>query len=227
MKLIKLFCEEKSFQVDIRKLYSPLWKVQETMKDVDEGRTSRNLGIIKVSKMGGGKYFIIDGNHRVVEAIQSGSPRIEVTLDQYTPDMSRTGGAYDSMLSSAVQVVGVVQGTLKEETNVETIYRGESTANKGGVYWTNDIEYARQFTQSGRYEEIIVATIPKGAIYDAYPLPRAYVEEEVDKGLEEARKGNYKAMRLSEGSGEPNSIWVFDKSAIKVVGRGKEPKDMV
>lgn len=94
-----------------------------------------------------------------------------------------------------------------------TIYRGEYSGNRGGNFWTQDMEFARQFTQSGQDKEILVRYIHPGDIKDCSQV-YAGDPDAVDAAIAEARKEGYKAIWLNEGRGEPNSIWVFDKSAI-------------
>ena len=60
-------------QVDVRKLYAPLWKVKQTAQEVDKGDVSRsNAHPLHLKALGGGRYYVIDGNHRVLEALLAG-----------------------------------------------------------------------------------------------------------------------------------------------------------
>jgi hypothetical protein len=137
-KILSIFCEGV-FKVALSSLYSPLWKIEETIKDIGEGRVSRSDGVVKVSKIGRGRYFIIDGNHRVVEAIKRGESGITVTLDEFIPDMARTGGAYDSVVKSAIQVVSVVKSGLNE-TMVKKFDLDSRVGNDPIVY-EDDVKY--------------------------------------------------------------------------------------
>lgn len=59
--------------VDLRKLYAPLWKVRQTAQEVDKGDVSRsNAHPLHLKALGGGRYYVIDGNHRVLEALLRG-----------------------------------------------------------------------------------------------------------------------------------------------------------
>ena len=147
MRFKDYFRESKEFVVALKKLYSPLWKVEETLKDIGEGKVSRNSGIVKVSKMGNGSYFVVDGNHRVVEAIQRGENNIRVVLDDYVPDLTRTGGAYNNTIGEAIQVASVVNKL--EET---PMYHGSSKKfdkpNLEKIYWvTPDESFAKEYAQ--------------------------------------------------------------------------------
>jgi hypothetical protein len=89
--------------VTLTKLWSPAWKIKETRDDIAAGKRSRTRAPIRVSRWGG-KYYVIDGNHRVQEALQAGKKNIEAVVDEHVPNMNRTGGAYNSMLETAVRV---------------------------------------------------------------------------------------------------------------------------
>lgn len=95
-----------------------------------------------------------------------------------------------------------------------TIYRGEYAGNKGGYFWTEDREFARQFTQSGLDREILVRYIFPGDIYKKSADVYAGNETAVDAALAAAKEQDYKAIMLSEGPGEPHSIFVFDRTAL-------------
>ena len=96
-----------------------------------------------------------------------------------------------------------------------TLYRGVSTYNKNGNYYTTDKEWARQFTQSGRDQEIITTSIPKEKILKLNPLPQATNEEDFDKALETAKQKGYPAVWFDEGAREPNSIFVLNKTVLE------------
>jgi hypothetical protein len=95
------------------------------------------------------------------------------------------------------------------------LYRGLSAYNKNGNYYTPVKEWARQFTQSGQDKEVITVKIPEGSIYIAEELPKAYDENSFDNGLKEAKENGFKAFVLDEGNGEPQSVYVIDKSIVK------------
>lgn len=107
-KIVKIFCESVGTEVDIGKLYSPEWKIKETLDDLRNNKPSMTGGAIRVSKIGNGRLFVLDGNHRVVEAIKSGKTTIPVVFDNYIPDMTKTGGGYLDTIKSAVRIVDKV-----------------------------------------------------------------------------------------------------------------------
>jgi len=87
------------------------------------------------------------------------------------------------------------------------LYRGESSHNVGGRFYTPDQEWAKQFTQSGLENEVKMIKFPDEYIYRANPLPNATNEEQFDNTLKEARKNGFRAFWISEGVGEPNSVY--------------------
>jgi hypothetical protein len=93
-----------SFKVPLDSLYSPKWKVEESYKEILKGELSKTDGPIKVSKIGRNKFFIIDGNHRTIEAILNSESSLMATLDEFYPDLTKTGGAFNSELEKTVQV---------------------------------------------------------------------------------------------------------------------------
>lgn len=95
-----------------------------------------------------------------------------------------------------------------------TIYRGEGAYQKGDRYYSPDKEWTRQFTQSGRDQEIKVATIPTDRIYKPKKLPRATSETEFDAAIKEAKEKGYGAVWFDEGPRQPNSVYVIDKNIL-------------
>lgn len=97
--------------------------------------------------------------------------------------------------------------SILKTAKVIKLYRGESSYNKGGKFYTTDREWARQFTQSGLESEIKTIKFPDEYIYKSNPLPEATNEEQFDNAMEEARKNGFRAMWVNEGIGEPNSVY--------------------
>ena len=98
-----------------------------------------------------------------------------------------------------------------------TLYRGELASGQQGNYFTTDHEWARQFTQSGRDHEIRHIQVDPNLIYRATVLPEASgTDEQVfDQTIAEARRLGKKAIWVNEGQGQPNSVFIFDKSLIR------------
>jgi hypothetical protein len=114
--------------------------------------------------------------------------------------------------------VGEVKLVLREPKKKDgfvQVFRGESTYNKGGNYYTTDREWARQFTQSGQDKEVFKGWIKEDRIYRPEPLPSATSEKEFDTAIAEAKAKGYSAVWFDEGVGEPNSVYVFNRRDFK------------
>ena len=101
------------------------------------------------------------------------------------------------------------------------IYRGQYRGTEpSGNFFSEDREFAKQFTRQGLDEEVIVRNIDPGAVY--HPPKPVYAGDEaaVDAAIAEAKAKGLRAVRLSEARGsapgekEPASIFVFDKGAL-------------
>lgn len=91
------------------------------------------------------------------------------------------------------------------------LFRGKMAHGQEGHYYSPDKEFARQFTQSGRDEEIIQISMDSNQIYRRDPLPQAYGvnENDIDDAIREAMAQGYKAIWVDEGQGEPDSVFVI------------------
>ena len=126
---------------------------------------------------------VVDGNHHVIAAIELGKPILYIDL----------------------------QDPIEKKTasSVMEVYRGEFSGNKGGKYWSTDKEWAAQFTQTGRIEEVQTRRIREQDIFSSDPLPYAGDPEEIEEAIKEAKKKGFKYVRLDEGRNEPDSIYIF------------------
>jgi hypothetical protein len=104
---------------------------------------------------------------------------------------------------------------IVEAQHMLTVYRGVYHGNKGGVFWTEDREFARQFTQSGRDHEILVRYMRASDVYTRSSSVYAGDDAGVDAAIAAARAAGCKAVMLSEGPGQPYSFLVFDRSALR------------
>jgi hypothetical protein len=105
----------------------------------------------------------------------------------------------------------------KLNAGILTIYRGISQQSKeNGSFYTQDKEFARQFTQSGSNSEIIRRQIKVSDVYKPAPPVYAGDENAVDAAIEKAKQAGCKAILLSEDKGVNTewSIFVFDKSGL-------------
>lgn len=97
----------KTLRVRVSMLYSWRPKVIETIDDVREGRRSWSAkSPIVVSRLDSprGGFFIVDGHHRAVEAVERGDRVISAYLSEYIPRIERTGGAYRNWLDNKVNI---------------------------------------------------------------------------------------------------------------------------
>lgn len=110
------------------------------------------------------------------------------------------------------------------------IFRGETISSenrgKGGIgYYSEDKSFATLFTHSGMESELKSRKISSGHIYDAREhggeLPSANNESSFDKGMADAKAKGYSAFKLSEGKGQPDSIYIFDKKALNPLDKSK------
>ena len=97
--------------IKVAKLYTHRPKAQATLIDVREGRTSFSSHLpIVVSRLDSvrGGFYIVDGNHRAIEAALRGDRSILATLDPNVPRIERTGGAYTCWTSDMVRPLDMV-----------------------------------------------------------------------------------------------------------------------
>jgi hypothetical protein len=107
----------------------------------------------------------------------------------------------------------------EETNNLITIHRGESVHNRkggpmGGKFYSLDKEFAKQFTQSGRDEEVISKQIPSHLVKD---MSHIYAGDDIEPHIEQAKKEGFAAVRFNEGGKEPHSIYVFNHRSLKNV----------
>lgn len=98
--------------VDAKKLFAWIPKLKETLVDIDEGRLSHSPGEpVLVSRLDTprGAYFVLDGHHRMVEAILAKKNMIPIQIDAYVPRIEHIGGAYNSYVENKVNVVDFLQ----------------------------------------------------------------------------------------------------------------------
>ncbi len=94
--------------VPLRLVYGWRPKVEETIVDVREGRLSYHSGVpLRVSRLDSprGGFFIVDGHHRVVEAVRRGELTIRAIVDEHVPRIERTGGAHRTWVEQKVCVL--------------------------------------------------------------------------------------------------------------------------
>lgn len=68
---------DKVVTIDLRKLYVQPWKLERTLAEVARGEVSRsNEHPLHLKHLGHGRYYVLDGNHRVVEALMRGEKKL-------------------------------------------------------------------------------------------------------------------------------------------------------
>jgi hypothetical protein len=95
------------------------------------------------------------------------------------------------------------------------LHRGENVTNRNGSFYSPDREFARNFTQSGRDAEIRRRFLHRDDVHSPEPAVYAGDERGVDRAIAEARALGKKAVRVTEGAGNPDSIFVLDKGALR------------
>lgn len=91
----------------IRRIFGWRPKVDATIVDVLAGRLSYSSHLpIMVSRLDSprGGFFIVDGHHRVVEAVRRGDLIVRAVVDSHVPRIERTGGAYFAWVVEKVRV---------------------------------------------------------------------------------------------------------------------------
>ena len=96
-------------------------------------------------------------------------------------------------------------------------YRGTSQQSKpNGAFWTPSLNFALQFTQSGLESEVQQVTIDTDKTWRTIPeLPYGGDMDEIEEAIPEAQSHGCGAIWCSEGQGEPDSIYVFNKALLK------------
>lgn len=101
------------FNVSVKKIFAWGPKVDQTIVEVSDGKLSYGSGKpIPVSQLDSprGGYFVVDGHHRIVEAILNGKSQISAVIDANIPRIERTGGAHHSFVAAKVNVYERVKG---------------------------------------------------------------------------------------------------------------------
>jgi len=148
--------KNKPFIVNISQLYSATWKIKETIQEINNNQPSKTIGPITISKIGLNKYYVINGNHRVVESLLNSNNTVDAILDEYTPDMNKTGGAYNNEINNAVQISSVIKNNNTLNETVEPIKPSNKVTqsriikNKGTIQQKELIQY--KFTTKNNNE---------------------------------------------------------------------------
>lgn len=99
----------KVVHVDLQKLYTAPWKLRQTAQELDRGEVSQsNEHPLHLKHLGRGRYYVIDGNHRVLEALLAGKKTLPARVGYPGP---LPGGAAEekSLVRHAEAVVAVAK----------------------------------------------------------------------------------------------------------------------
>jgi hypothetical protein len=118
---------------------------------------------------------------------------------------------------------------LGESASGLVLYRGinaHQEASAGGKFYHESFEFARQFTQSGRDNEVLRVSIDPTCIYRADPLPYGGDPDELEAAVEAAQAAGFSALYADEGTAGSPSLYVFRKvtdgrPTLRVLGRGE------
>lgn len=163
---------------------------------------------------------VVDGNHHLIAAIKMNKPIKYINLqDPITTESKNKEETteYHTRLHDIQNKLRTIASTTMK------VYRGEFSGNKDGKYWSTDKEWAAQFTQTGRIEEVKTRRIKESDIFSIDPLPYAGDPDAIDEVVNQAKENGFKAIRLNEGTNEPNSIYVFDNSALRIASKSSCP----
>lgn len=96
------------------------------------------------------------------------------------------------------------------------LYRGERVGDKEalGHFYSEDIDFAAQFTQRGTRGEVKKITLDRSEIYDprkeGKALPEATEPNALDAMKLEAKEKGYRGFFVDEGLREPDSIFILE-----------------
>jgi len=102
---------EQTISIPISRLFGWKPKVEEAINDLHNGLLSHSAGKpIIVSRLDNprGAFFMMDGYHRVFEAMMAGQTAIDGQIDIYTPRIERSGGAHNEMVGDKVRLIDVL-----------------------------------------------------------------------------------------------------------------------
>ena len=170
--------------------------------------SNRILAVVEVRD--GRKYKGDDWKNPTVLVIHYG----EIPPDFFAQFKERYGGEF--VVEQAHQ-----PGKAADDGTI-LLFRGEGGGSKkGGRYWSPDEAWAAQFTQTGRTEELRRARMRKDGIFHPAAPPYAGDPDAIDVAVQDAKARGCKAVWLDEGRGQPESVYVFDGSALRKAAAGE------
>lgn len=115
-------------------------------------------------------------------------------------------------LASSIKKAKAEGKTFEEFVEWNTYYRWETWW--GWNYYSTDFDFARDFTPSGLDNEVMKKVLMPSDIFKSKELPFAWNVKDIDNAVAQAKKQWKKAILVSEWNWQPNSIFVFDKTAL-------------
>jgi len=117
-----------------------------------------------------------------------------------------------SDITSSIKKAKAEGKTFEEFVEWNTYYRWETWW--GWNYYSTDFDFARDFTPSGLDNEVMKKVLMPSDIFKSKELPFAWNVKDIDNAVAQAKKQWKKAILVSEWNWQPNSIFVFDKTAL-------------
>ncbi len=211
---------ENPAQVALTKLFAWQPKVEETIVDVHEGRTSYSAGQpILVSRLDSprGAFWIMDGHHRAVEAVFGGASKIAVAIEPAVPRIERTGGGYSDMLAKKVNLVDFLERESARGNPPAKWWRKPAPAKDRHCYRTK-IEALRKFL------EVNYSIIENygGADYKVSPSEFDAINHKYDLKGKRAARTIAEAVYAAMPVGKPYCLDRIDLDALNDTSPARE-----
>lgn len=106
-------------RVAIHRFYGWRPKINETVEEVLAGKRSYSTlypAVVSRLDTPHGGMYIVDGYHRVTEAILHGDPYVYAFVDRHVPRIERTGGAFKHKLEDMVNLRSYLARLWRTET---------------------------------------------------------------------------------------------------------------
>lgn len=195
----KVFPDTESFKDAVNGKFGPNVPARAQKLRTDLKKQGYDGALINNASRGGVDYWVAFDTKQIKSAIGNSG------------EFSTT----DKSIMASIETPAVMAAELSKTSAKLQVYRGEGPASqKNGKFWTTDPEFAVQFTRQGLHSELRRATIDDSVIYRADPLPYGGDPDQMDEAIEKARAEGFKAIWCSEGNGEPESIYVFNRAAL-------------
>lgn len=162
--------KDEEFFVEMGCLYSGRNKLEKVVDSINKKNYShtRHKPVL-VSKMGEGKYFIVDGNHRVMEYARDGKTKVKVKLFDYRKNILETE------IEDDIVPVSEYVGKLTREIDEKRIPRSIPRF----LYW-------------GTYKQMFPTIKRGGGVKPGQFLARTYKEAVAEANMVEDIDPDYK-----------------------------------